>query len=216
MASPVKVFGVGMSKTGTTTLGECLEILGFTPHISFEPQLKTWLESGGDIERILKVAEKYRALEDSPWYHVFEQLDQRFPGSKFVLTVRKNSLVHAKSSWAHGVRGGLRTGDPAPEYIAEKIAVYESHNQRVMDYFKDRPQDLLVMCWENGDGWEKLCSFLNVSVPSQPIPHANQGRYKARFPKLIANSKPYTAVVRALHSVIRSPMATRLKRALSV
>ena len=107
MASPVKVFGVGMSKTGTTTLGECLEILGFTPHISFEPQLKTWLESGGDIERILKVAEKYRALEDSPWYHVFEQLDQRFPGSKFVLTVRKNSLVHAKSSWAHGVRGPI-------------------------------------------------------------------------------------------------------------
>jgi len=30
---------------------------------------------------------------------------------------------------------------------------------------------LLVVCWENGDGWDKLCSFLNKRKPDEPFPH---------------------------------------------
>jgi hypothetical protein len=32
----------------------------------------------------------------------------------------------------------------------------------------------LELCWENGDGFEKLCNFLNFDVPSVSIPHANK------------------------------------------
>lgn len=211
MTNIPKVFGIGMSKTGTTTLGECLEILGFMPHIGFHPQLKQWLQSGKDKEHILRFAEKYRSFEDTPWYHLYRELDERFPGSKFVLTVRKDSLVHAKSSWAHGARRGARVGEATQEYLDQKIAIYERHNRAVMDYFADRPDDLLVMCWENGDGWEKLCSFLRVPVPPVPIPHANQGRYRAALPKIIVRSSPYGALVRTLHRISLMPFARRVK-----
>jgi hypothetical protein len=51
---------------------------------------------------------------------------------------------------------------------------YNNHNQQVIDYFADKPDKLLVICWENKDGWNKLCDFLNKSVPKVPFPHLNK------------------------------------------
>ena len=175
-----RVVGIGMAKTGTTTLGSCLEILGFGPHKGYDPVLREARKKPGGIERILKAADGYRCFEDSPWYHVYREMDQRFPGSKFILTLRKDSMTHAKSSWNHGVRGGTRRGTYTEEYLSEKIRLYDKHTADVHEYFKDRPEDLLVICWEKGDGWEKLCPFLGVPVPNIPIPHANKGRYSER------------------------------------
>ena len=105
-----KVFGIGMSKTGTTTLAECFQILGLTPHKGFDPKLKRLYQKGRGLEPMLREAENYRTFEDSPWYLAYRDLDQAFPGSLFVLTVRENSLTHAKSAWAHTVRAGARSG----------------------------------------------------------------------------------------------------------
>jgi len=208
-----KVFGIGMSKTGTTTLAACLETLGFLPHSGFEPQLKRWLEQGKDIERILTFAQDYRSFEDSPWYHLYTELDKRFPGSKFILTVRKDSETHAQSSWAHGLAKGTRSGEITDEYRKKKIAVYEKHNNQVLDYFRARPDDLLVMCWEKGDGWEKLCPFLGMPVLSVPIPHRNQGRYQSILPETLASSSAYKALVRAAYSVSANSLVRRIRKA---
>ena len=215
MSTSNKIFGIGMSKTGTTTLASCFELLGFGPHISYDPQLKKWVENGGDLESIFKKVEGFRTFEDSPWYLIYRQLDQRFPGSKFILTVRKDSLTHAKSSWAHGVRRGQRTGEISPKYLEQKLRVYEEHNNGVFEYFKDRPEDLLVLCWENGDGWEKLCGFLNVPVPVEvPIPHSNQGRYRSPLPNIVARSKPYNAVLRGAHWLWLNTPVSKVKNLL--
>jgi hypothetical protein len=41
----------------------------------------------------------------------------------------------------------------------------------VQEYFKDRPADLLVMNICAGEGWEKLCPFLNRdAIPSRDFP----------------------------------------------
>lgn len=172
-----KLFGIGMSKTGTTTLAECLKILDLGPHKSFDAQLRRRYLRGKPIEPILEVAAGYRTFEDSPWYMLYRELDQRYPGSLFILTVRKDSLTHAKSSWAHRVRAGAFRGGPSPEYISKNSRIYEEHNRGVMEYFEDRPADLLVLCWERGDGWEELCRFLDAEVPEVPIPRANVGHY---------------------------------------
>jgi hypothetical protein len=175
-----KIFGVGMSKTGTTTLGRCFAILGLLPHKSADRGLKNAFRKTGNYQKIIEIAKEYRSFEDTPWYLAFDRLDAAFPGSKFILTIRKDSMTHARSSWSHGVRAGRRTGEADAGYIRDKIAVYEKHNNRVLDYFKDRPDDLLVVCWENGDGWEKLCPFLGVPIPDVPIPHANKGDYRKK------------------------------------
>ena len=54
------------------------------------------------------------------------------------------------------------------------LAVYRKHRQGILEYFKDRPEDLLIMDFAYGDGWDKLCSFLSKEIPDEPFPHANK------------------------------------------
>jgi len=56
----------------------------------------------------------------------------------------------------------------------EHIQFYRKHNNSVRSYFKNRSSDFIELCWENGDGFEKLCNFLNCDIPDVPLPHANK------------------------------------------
>lgn len=60
------------------------------------------------------------------------------------------------------------------------ITQFEAHNNEVMRYFKDRPEDLLVMDLAKDDGWETLCAFLGKSVPDIAFPYANKARDRER------------------------------------
>ena len=115
-----KVFGIGISKTGTTTLAECFEILGLTPHKSIDRRLKRLYRKGKGLEPLLRTAERYLTFENTPWYLAYRELDRAFPGSLFILTVRKDSLTYARSAWAHTVRAGVRSGEPTQRYLSKK------------------------------------------------------------------------------------------------
>lgn len=126
-----------------------------------------------------ELVEKYDAFEDNPWPLLYKTLDQKYPGSKFILTVRSpeswiKSQVNyfgysetAMRCWIYGV--GCPQGN---EEIYLKR--YNDHNKEVMGYFKERPDDLLVMDVTAGDGWEKLCPFLGHAIPYRAFPHANK------------------------------------------
>jgi hypothetical protein len=54
---------------------------------------------------------------------------------------------------------------------------FREHNQRVI---AEVPSErLLVMDITAGEGWEKLCPFLGVPIPSEPFPVANKTNWKA-------------------------------------
>jgi hypothetical protein len=60
-------------------------------------------------------------------------------------------------------------------YDREKfIAAYNRHYEDVRRYFADRPNDLLEMDITKGDGWEKLCPFLELPIPDKPFRKANK------------------------------------------
>ena len=83
----MKVFGVGYNKTGTTTLGVCLRTFGLS-HRSHDLDLvRAWRD--GRISDIVDAAADVDCVEDWPWPLVFRELDEAFPGSKFVLTTRR-------------------------------------------------------------------------------------------------------------------------------
>ncbi len=44
-----------------------------------------------------------------------------------------------------------------------------AHNEEVKRVV---PAERLLV-WEVGEGWEPLCEFLEVDVPDEPLPHAN-------------------------------------------
>jgi len=175
----MKIVGIGLNKTGTTTLGVCLRYWGLN-HISFSAKgFDVWRER--DIDRLMRWVGMFDSFEDWPWPLIYPQIDQAFPGSKFILTRRADPQVWYASLCKHALRTGPTRfraeiyGHAMPQdHQAEHIALYEDHLLAVRRYFKDRPQDLLEVCWEEGDGWQKLSSFLGFDCPTVPFPHANK------------------------------------------
>lgn len=54
--------------------------------------------------------------------------------------------------------------------------VYDLHARNARDYFANRPDDFLVMNVVAGDGWEKLCAFLDCPLPDGiPFPFVRPG-----------------------------------------
>lgn len=182
-----KVFGIGLSKTGTSSLAQALNILGYkTIHYPNDAQTYAELRNGNFK---LSLLDQYDAITDTPVVPYYAQLDKLFPGSKFVLTIREEEgwLKSIEQHWQTATR---YEHDPAKKEFQEFIRaavygciefdrsrfsyVYQTHSQNVMHYFFHHPEDLLVMDICNGDGWKKLCSFLSLPVPDSPFPHANE------------------------------------------
>jgi hypothetical protein len=179
-----KVVGIGLPKTGTTTLGYCFRRFGFK-HTTFDMDLAAKVKRR-EIQAVLKEAEKFETFEDWPWFEIYRELDQRFPGSKFVLTLRKDTETYVNSLKGHHERQGIRKeGFVKPRWWDEVFGVepadwdyeysarrYERHNREVLEYFDNRiNKDLLVVCWERGDGWAELSRFLGTRCPAEPFPH---------------------------------------------
>lgn len=192
-----KVFGVGWAKTGTTTLGKCLRSLGYR-HMSQRLDLVD-AYAEGNRDAIISVAREADSFEDWPWILLYQELDQAFPGSLFILTTRDhqrwiksylNMLRMAGEPTARlneirSVLYGLPFPDVTPAALVER---YLRHNRHVIDYFATRPEALLVVDWERGHGWEELCTFLGMSVPAASFPHENRGDYTS-LPPSVAESK---------------------------
>lgn len=173
-----KVFCIGFHKTGTTSLAVALKILGYQvtgPNGVRDPNIAANVHNMID-----KLTKKYDAFQDNPWPVMYRELDRKYPDSKFILTVRDSSawirsqVKHfgyketPMRKWIYGA--GCPKGN-------EELYInrYERHNEEVMAYFIDRPEDLIIMDLAKGDGWNELCVFLDKPVPDMSFPHANQG-----------------------------------------
>lgn len=175
-----KIFCIGWHKTGTTTIGEALLILGYQV-VGARLDLAAPLLKG-NVELVIEEALKFESFQDVPWAALFKELDIAYPGSKFIFTVRdeKQWLNSASKhfggkyykihEWLYGV--GVLSGNEE-RYLAR----YREHNEEVLSYFKNRPNDLLIMSWDDGDSWKKLCAFLGKPLPRQSFPYANKGKH---------------------------------------
>jgi hypothetical protein len=179
MSKPDKqmIFGLGLSKTGTTSLHHALGILGYRS-IHYPPAARM-------LAQDWSVLEPFDAASDISVSLVFKQLDNAFPGSKFVLTVRD------LDTWLMSMQ---RNFDPVPtkydatpeleiysriyggshRFDEDRLArAYRDHEQCVRDHFCDRAEDLLILDICAGDGWVTLCGFLDVPIPDLAFPREN-------------------------------------------
>jgi hypothetical protein len=173
------IFGIGLNKTGTTSLTHALRMLGFealhhrdgveeamqrahhegVPLLSYAPRADAYLD--------------YRAVE--AWFDV---LDQQYPRSRFILTTRdlEGWLASRKK---HVLRNQARaeSGVYRGEWLRVDLEAWRrewySHHDRVRSYFADR-QSLLEMDVSAGDGWDVLTPFLGVPEPEEPFPWLNR------------------------------------------
>ncbi|MCI0413760.1 hypothetical protein L0222_13285 [bacterium] len=180
-----KVFGIGLARTGTTSLCRALNLLGIpTIHYPCGEEIFSDLKNGNYK---LSIMRKYQGAADIPVAPFYPQLDQEFPGSKFILTIRE------EDSWIRSVENHWRR---SARWLGEHYAfiefiracvfgtidfnedrfryVYRTHFRNVTEYFAHRPDDLLAIDVCKGEGWEKLCPFLGFPIPDIPFPSMNQ------------------------------------------
>lgn len=190
-----KIFCIGLNKTGTTSIGDALSRLGYN-RSGWDPNHSGNLTMRWHENKITPLLHKKLmsadAFEDLPWPLYYEFLDTICPNAKFILTVRESPEMWLESMRKHIARQ-LRTssiegdrgwvghfliyGSYNPQADADKyLKVYNEHNAGIRARFAGRPGKLLEMCFENRDGWEVLCDFLNVPVPDAPFPHSNAAK----------------------------------------
>ena len=176
------IFGIGLSKTGTTSLFAALDLLGFRSATYRHMRalgLEEWF--AGSFERDYLAG--YDAATDLPLATFFPQLDHRFPGSKFVLTVREldSWLESARTHFSappaseFGTRVRLATYGTAGFDEVRFRYVHATHTRNVEWWFDHRTDALLVLDVVGGEGWERLCPFLGVDPPDIPFPHVPPG-----------------------------------------
>jgi len=180
-----KIFGIGLSKTGTTSLYAALQRLGY--RAATYQHLRGAHPSGwfnGDFS--VDYLTGWDAITDLPIGTYFPDLDRRYPGSKFILTCREieSWLASAERQWGRTAvqRDAFRQKVRLATYgildfDRERFRfVYQVHERNVRWHFRERPGDLLVMNLGAGDGWPQLCPFLGArAIPNEPFPNAQPG-----------------------------------------
>ncbi|MGP4111953.1 sulfotransferase family protein [Streptomyces sp. 4N509B] len=204
------VLGVGAGRTGTMSLKNALEMLGFTPchhmlHMLEHPEdIPLWdrVASGEEVDW-QEVYAGYRASVDWPGARYWREITAAFPEARVILTLRD------PDSWYESCLGSIYPAamSPAPPGAApqfealRKVAVktvwdgvfdgrfsdrehalrvYREHNEAVV---REVASDRLLV-FEVKQGWEPLCSFLGVPVPDAPFPRSND---RAQFATMVSD-----------------------------
>jgi tetratricopeptide (TPR) repeat protein len=185
-----RIFGIGLSKTATSSLGRALEMLGFS-HAHFLNPFSN--EILGEDDFCL-----FEAATDTPVSCRFETLYHRFPNARFILTERpfddwqasfERHLhrrygtsdfgeLHRLATQRDNARFGADFANvQAALYynFPDARAAWDAYGARVHQFFADKPADKLLRHSVFGQqGWPELCAFLGRQVPAEPYPFSNR------------------------------------------
>jgi tetratricopeptide (TPR) repeat protein len=185
-----KVFGIGLSRTGTTSLAAALRILGLSTAHWGNPLT---MEVIGEDDFHL-----FDAFLDTPVCVNFERNYYTFPNSRFIYTIR-NSVDWERSWTAYTRRRWLLSDYREMAKAMEKPDQFQygrcftdihrclyfnhgsyqdafrAYDRRVRRFFADKPAERFIEFDLFGeDGWEKLCTFLERDVPAVTFPWNNR------------------------------------------
>jgi hypothetical protein len=184
-----KVFGIGLSRTGTQSLTAALGLLGFrVVHYPVDAGTLQTLVRGDARFPLLAHFDGLADITVAPY---FAELSDLYPDSRFVLTLRERG-AWLRSCEAHfAARPAFEAAvDPQQAVPLEirrflRAAVYgchdfhprrfalayERHLAAVRAHFEHRPGRLLELDVTAGQGFERLAPFLGLPVPAQAFPH---------------------------------------------
>lgn len=185
----LEVIGTGFGRTGTDSMREALNMLGFGPcHHMFEvtdnPVMKARWRAfmDSDTPDWSALFEGYRSCVDWPSAHYWRELVAHYPQARVILTWRdpeswwtsyEATILRFVQTTQDRASVAVRIvekafGDHADDR-AQMIAAYEAHVAAVIATV---PKDRLLV-HNLGDGWEPLCAHLGVPVPAEPYPSRN-------------------------------------------
>jgi len=172
----MKIFCIGLPRTGTTTLSIELTKMGYkTCHCVFDPKQ-------------YRIAD---AFADTPIFADYKKLDQEFPNSKFIYLERDidswlESFTRIYSKFINNLRQPTTKEQKSTRISYRKIfggihmeptklrEAFIRHYIEVNGYFDGR-DDFLSINIANPYGRRKLAAFLNQDETIASFPYINQG-----------------------------------------
>jgi len=191
-----KVFGIGLSRTGTSSLNAALQILGYQSIHWMNPATRDLIHQQDFL--------LFDAFTDICVSHQFEWLYYTYPNSKFIMSTRPvqswSKSVNDHYLYQHGTNGPRALsaasnkrrfrnlgGQMEANLYAHHESWPEAHaafTKRVHAFFKDKPENrFLEMAIVAGEGWEKLCPFLERPMPKAEFPNLNSSLVELRASK---------------------------------
>jgi len=123
-----------------------------------------------------KLDKRYKAFSDFQGEDCFQELYVQYPDSKFILTTRP--LEDWLKSHMHMMKlympCRVKTKSLRNKTYENARNGYFYNTSRIRDFFKDKPEQFLEMRICEGDGWNKLCTFLDKPIPEVDFPWANK------------------------------------------
>ncbi|MFJ4691889.1 sulfotransferase family protein [Streptomyces sp. NPDC088766] len=216
----LKLINAGLGRTGTTSLQEALEQLGYGPcyHmfdiVGDEKRLEQW-------ERIIcdglqpdwdAVFDGYTSAVDGPPSFYYDQITKAFPDAKVVLTVRDADSWY-ESTYNTLYQFVLKNKDNPPPQGSRQARVYRmtsvmtwdglfegrfADKDRAIEVYHRRNQEIIdavpadnLLVYDVKQGWEPLCAFLGADVPAAAFPHANTtANMRERMQQMAAGGPP--------------------------
>jgi hypothetical protein len=195
----LKVVGAGFGRTGTLSLKNALEIIGFGPcyhmvEVFPRPEhVPLWhqLAFDGVMDWDL-VFRGFQATVDWPGARWWREIAAYYPNAKVLLSVRDPEAWY--KSMTDTIYQPMR--HPAPDGLPETMRLQNEMVRRAIlaDTFDNRFEDKAhaldvfhrhieevraaidpkrLLIFDVREGWGPLCRFLEVSAPSEPFPRLN-------------------------------------------
>ena len=173
----LQIIGSGFGRTGTRTLKDVLERLGFGPcHHMMEifanpQQVAHWSSAAaGRPVDWPQAFDGYASQVDWPGAHVWKQLHEAFPEAKVLHSHRPVDVWWGSFSKTIGKLMRVHDEMDPPPHAATAKAAYAA---RLADVRATVPPEQLLV-YDVAEGWAPLCAFLAVPMPAEPFPHLNR------------------------------------------
>ena len=192
-----KVFGLGLSKTATTSLSEALRLLRYR-NVDMAADFWNVLDSdvatqfdarptgfylarnasGANVTRLVREFFAQRdSATDLPTALFYDELRAAYPSARFVLTTRD------VPSWWSSARVQMKRNPKSDTLARNRFGGYSVSRAHVHMFAKRFVEhyklvlrsvpccQLLVMNILAGDGWDRLCPFLSEPPVESPFPN---------------------------------------------
>jgi hypothetical protein len=193
------IIGSGFGRTGTASLKRALEILGFGPCHHMEEvmphpeQVAYWQAAfAGEPIDWDELFSGYRSQVDWPGAHVWRQLAAAYPEAKVIHSIRPEEAWWTSFSATIGKLLSIYKDLPVPPHAAammkametaiveqtfgcpltDRAGVLAAYRRRTEEVRATIPRERLLV-FDVSQGWESLCAFLGVPVPSEAFPRTN-------------------------------------------
>jgi hypothetical protein len=177
----MRIFGIGLGKTATSSLAEGLRMLGI-PAFHRARHHKRVLEGIEALETEDGRFADGRAYLDGPFFEHWRSLLRLYPAERFILTTRRDREAWITSQIVQTLYTRVCDHDPrrwVEINTAHLARTWDRHHRDVRAALAGDPR-FLELDIPAGDGFDKLCPWLGLDPPAAEFPRLNTGAEKLR------------------------------------